>query len=274
MSKYRNNVYYFIKLPDNFINGDEIRWIEQQDRGTEIVVFFLRLLIIAKNREGKLIRIIGKKEMPFEYKEIANDTYQTEEFVQIALKVLEEAGLVEYVKDYYYIEKSLELTNQTTEGAEYMREYRAKKKTEDYICKENCKTDIDKELEKRNKNKEIDIEDDFPYHEVIRYFNELTGSYYREDSELIINLMKVHVQNGFRKEDFIIVIDKKWREWKDSDMIKYMRPNTLFGDKFEEYLNQKESEAEKRYGEKDFESFYANPQYVYDVEKCRKNEDT
>ena len=125
MSKYRNNVYYFIKLPDNFINGDQIRWIEQQDRGAEIVVFFLRLLIIAKNRDGKLIRIIGKKEMPFEYKEIAIDTYQTEEFVQIALKVLEEAGLVEYVKDYYYIEKSLELTNQTTEGAEYMKEYRA-----------------------------------------------------------------------------------------------------------------------------------------------------
>ena len=43
MSKYRNNVYYFIKLPDNFINGDQIRWIEQQDRGAEIVVFFLRL---------------------------------------------------------------------------------------------------------------------------------------------------------------------------------------------------------------------------------------
>lgn len=266
MSKYRTNAYYFIKLPDNFINGDQIRWIEQQEKGAEIVLFFLRLLIVAKNREGKLVRIIGKKEIPFELNEIAFYTYQTEEFVQNALKVLEEVELVEYTENHYYIEKSLELTNQTTEGAEYMRDYRARKKQEAYICKEDCKTDIDKEkeeeLEKRNKNKEIDIEkDNFPYHEVINYLNELTGSDYREDSEKIKRLVRVHVQNGFTKEDFIIVIDKKWKEWKDTDMIKYMRPETLFGDKFESYLNQKESEEQKRYNEKNFEEFYANSKF-------------
>lgn len=263
MSKYRSNPFFFLKLTDDFINGDQIRWVEQKDRGAEIVLFFLRLMMIAKNREGKLIRIIGKKVIPFTYKEIAIDTYKTEDFVHMALEILEEAGLVEFVKDYYYIEKSLELTNQTTEGAEYMRDYRARKKREAYICKEDCKTDIDKEIEKRNKNKEIDIEeDDFPYHEVIHYLNELIGSCYREDSETIINLMRAHAQNGFKKEDFIIVMDKKWREWKDSDMIKYMRPETLFGEKFESYLNQKESEEQKKYNEKDFESFYANSQFA------------
>ena len=262
MSKYRSNPFFFLKLTDDFINGDQIRWVEQKDRGAEIVLFFIRLMMIAKNREGKLIRIIGKKVIPFTYKEIAIDTYKTEEFVIMALEVLEEAGLVELIKDYYYIEKALELTNQTTEGAEYMRDYRARKKKEAYICKENCKTDIDKEKELRNKNKKIDIEDDdFPYYEVIRYFNKLTGSNYREDSEIIINLMRLHVQNGFKKEDFIIVIDKKWREWKDTNMIKYMRPETLFGEKFESYLNQKESEEEKRYGEKNFEEFYANSKF-------------
>lgn len=146
-----------------------------------------------------------------------------------------------------------------------MRDYRARKKQEAYICKEDCKTDIEKEkeeLEKRNNNKEIDIEkDDFPYHEVINYLNKLTGSCYREDSEIIKGLIRVHVQNGFTKEDCIIVIDKKWREWKDTNMIKYMRPETLFGEKFESYLNQKVSEEENSYNEKNFEEFYANSKF-------------
>ena len=271
MSKYRTNAYYFIKLPDSFINGDQIRWIEQQEKGAEIVLFFLRLLIVAKNREGKLIRIIGKKEIPFELKEIAFYTYQTEEFVQKALKVLEEVELVEYTEDYYYIEKSLELTNQTTEGAEYMRDYRARKKQEAYTCKENCKTDIDKEkdkekeeeIEKRNKNKEIDIEDkedNFPYNKIIFYLNELAGTNYKEDAPWILALMKEHVKNGYTPDDFITVINKKWREWKGSDMIKYIRPSTLFGDKFESYLNQKEDPLYEWLNEKEEKKFYANEQ--------------
>ena len=36
------------------------------------------------------------------------------------------------------------------------------------------------------------------------------------------------------------VIDVKTAEWlNDSDMSKYLRPTTLFGAKFESYLNQK-----------------------------------
>jgi hypothetical protein len=35
------------------------------------------------------------------------------------------------------------------------------------------------------------------------------------------------------------VIDNKVIEWKGSEMAKYIRPETLFGTKFESYLNQK-----------------------------------
>ena len=36
------------------------------------------------------------------------------------------------------------------------------------------------------------------------------------------------------------VIDTKAKEWMGTDMEKYLRPETLFGSKFENYLNQQE----------------------------------
>ena len=40
-------------------------------------------------------------------------------------------------------------------------------------------------------------------------------------------------------EDFYSVIDKKTAEWLNTEQEKYLRPETLFGTKFESYLNQK-----------------------------------
>ena len=39
-------------------------------------------------------------------------------------------------------------------------------------------------------------------------------------------------------DDFKTVIDKKCVDWMNTDMQKYLRPETLFGTKFESYLNQ------------------------------------
>lgn len=47
-------------------------------------------------------------------------------------------------------------------------------------------------------------------------------------------------EDGFRLEDFKMVISKKSKGWKDDpEMSKYLRPSTLFGTKFESYLNEK-----------------------------------
>ena len=40
-------------------------------------------------------------------------------------------------------------------------------------------------------------------------------------------------------EDFNKVIDNKCLEWLGTDFEKFLRPETLFGSKFESYLNQK-----------------------------------
>lgn len=49
--------------------------------------------------------------------------------------------------------------------------------------------------------------------------------------------IKARIKEGFKKEEFIRVIDHKIKEWKDDlKMKKYIRPETLFGTKMNKYL--------------------------------------
>lgn len=249
MSDYNNSNLYFLKLYDWFINSDEIRWIESQEHGAEIVIMFFRLMMIAKNKNGKIARIVGQMENPYTIKEMAEATYQTEERVKEGLELLIKAELVVKEGECYSIPKALEFTNQTTVGAIKKQNYRRQKA-------DNCPTDIeeDKEIEKRNKNKEIETyreKDDLQCKEIIEHLNNVTGCEYRTDSKNTINLIKQHI-----KEDFISVINKKYKEWKDTEREKYVRPETLFGDKFEAYVNQKEKRS--MFDDVDLNSLYAN----------------
>lgn len=81
--------------------------------------------------------------------------------------------------------------------------------------------------------------EEIPYVEIINYLNHATGKNYRSSTSKNKALIKARWNDGFTKEDFQKVIDTKVAEWKNSaDMSKYLRPETLFGTKFEGYLNQ------------------------------------
>ena len=51
-------------------------------------------------------------------------------------------------------------------------------------------------------------------------------------------LIKARISEGYDIENFKSVIDKKYSEWRNTDMAKHLRPDVLFGDKFDIYLNQ------------------------------------
>ena len=74
--------------------------------------------------------------------------------------------------------------------------------------------------------------------EIVDHLNNSTGQKYRQNSRKTKSLIGARFNEGFSVKDFKIVIDKKSGEWKDTDMAKYLRPETLFGPKFESYLNQ------------------------------------
>lgn len=73
---------------------------------------------------------------------------------------------------------------------------------------------------------------------IIDYLNESIGSNYRYDTKGTINLIKARFKEGYKLDDFYDVIDKKVKEWYNTEMQQYLRPCTLFGNKFETYLNQ------------------------------------
>ncbi|GAA0813474.1 conserved phage C-terminal domain-containing protein [Ligilactobacillus aviarius] len=75
--------------------------------------------------------------------------------------------------------------------------------------------------------------------EIIDYLNSKIGTHYRATTRKTQSLIKARMNEGFTVDDFKIVIDNKAAEWsKDERMSKYLRPETLFGTKFESYLNQ------------------------------------
>lgn len=78
-----------------------------------------------------------------------------------------------------------------------------------------------------------------PYKQIINYLNKKTGAHYKPSSELNQRLIKSRWHEGYRIEDFKKVIDNKASSWQsDKKMWKYMRPQTLFGTKFDAYLNE------------------------------------
>lgn len=76
--------------------------------------------------------------------------------------------------------------------------------------------------------------------EIVNYLNEILGSNYRPNSKKTKDLIHARLSEGFTVEDFKTVIHKKAKQWQDDPkMIKFLRPETLFGNKFEGYLNEK-----------------------------------
>lgn len=75
---------------------------------------------------------------------------------------------------------------------------------------------------------------------IVGYLNEKTKSTYRTTTRETKRLIKARLNEGFTVDDFKTVIDKKTAAWfNNSKMKNYLRPTTLFGPKFEEYLNEK-----------------------------------
>lgn len=76
--------------------------------------------------------------------------------------------------------------------------------------------------------------------EIIGYLNKRVGTHYRATTRKTQALIKARLNEGFTVNDFKQVIDNKAEEWLgDQKMEKYLRPETLFGTKFEGYLNER-----------------------------------
>ena len=81
--------------------------------------------------------------------------------------------------------------------------------------------------------------------EIVDYLNEKAHTKYRSNSKTTMRHINARLKEGRTLSDFKRVIDNRCATWLGTDMEQYLRPETLFGSKFESYLN---ASAPKRRG--------------------------
>lgn len=96
----------------------------------------------------------------------------------------------------------------------------------------------DTDIDKLGNKKDI-------YVEIISYLNAKLGTSYRATTKATQEHINARLKDGFTVEDFYKVIDNRCKEWKGTKMAEYLRPSTLFGPKFEGYLNSQAGNEQK-----------------------------
>ena len=78
-----------------------------------------------------------------------------------------------------------------------------------------------------------------PFQKIIQYLNDQSGKSFSPKAKNSRRHIQARWAEGYRYEDFKKVVDRKVDAWKgNSEMVDYLRPQTLFGPKFEAYLNE------------------------------------
>lgn len=81
--------------------------------------------------------------------------------------------------------------------------------------------------------------EEVPFAEIIDYLNKKANRRYRTSTPRTREHIRARWNDGYRLDDFKRVIDVKVADWLGNDkMDRYLCPDTLFGTKFEKYLNQ------------------------------------
>lgn len=77
-----------------------------------------------------------------------------------------------------------------------------------------------------------------PTEEIVTHLNRRAGTHYKATTPNTRKLIKARLKEGFTVDEIKLVIDKKCADWGNNPaMAEYLRPETLFGNKFESYLN-------------------------------------
>lgn len=267
--------YYWIKLKTDFFNQETIDFLLSQENGCQYIVLYQMLCLNTANNNGEMATRIGEMIVPYDINKIVRDTkYFTFDTVAVALELFKKLGLIYQEEgEVLKISNFDDMVGSESSSAKRVREYRERQKA--LQCNTNVtQENRDKRLDIRDKSIEIDIEQEqeiegdiipaevnLPYKEITDYLNDLAGTNYRASSRKTKDLIKARFNEGYTLEDFKVVIEKKTREWiNDNKMKVYLRPETLFGTKFEAYLNQpvKELTTKDLTPYTDFSDFYTN----------------
>jgi uncharacterized phage protein (TIGR02220 family)/predicted phage replisome organizer len=232
----------WIKITTDVFDDEKILLIESLPEADSIIVIWFKLLCLAGRQNNSGVFMMNN-QIAYTDKMLATIFRRKEATVQLALQTFEQFGMIEVIDGVITIpnwgkhQNLDQLENKKAYMRNYMQGYREKQKalTSKTSCKTNCKTnvsqadkDIDKDLDIKNK-----------YINIVDYLNQKAGTKYKSSSKKTQTCIHARLAEGFTEDDFKTVIDKKCAEWLGTDFEQYLRPETLFGTKFESYLNAK-----------------------------------
>lgn len=234
----------WIKITTDIFDDEKILMIENLPSADSIIVIWFKLLTFAgkQNNDGVFImnnRIAYTEEM------LASIFRRDINTVRMALATFQNYGMIDIIDDVITIPNWNK--HQTLDAYERKKErdriYQAKRranqrklieKSSDKSSDSQKTPSYDVAISEEEKEKDIDKD---IYISIVEYLNEKAGTRYRPTTQKTKTCIHARIAEGFTVDDFKSVIDKKCSDWIGTEYERYLRPETLFGTKFESYLN-------------------------------------
>ena len=218
------------------LNRKILAWGWYSDNATRSV--FIHALLKANWQEGEYKgHNLNPGDVIFGRKKWSEELGLSEQQVRTAISHLKETGEITTIKatnkfTILHVEKwgLYQVVNDKPTN----KKTNEQPTTNQQLTNNQPRTNNDNKDNKENKDKEIYSP---AVHDIVDHLNMRLGTHYKPSSKKTQELIKARLNEGFTTEDFKTVIDKKCVEWMGTDMQKYLRPETLFGTKFESYLN-------------------------------------
>ena len=120
--------YYWMKLKEDFFDDDAIEWLEEQPKGKEYALFYLKLCLKSLKTNGVLIRTVGTILVPYDTRKLADITKTDYDTTIVAMELLKNIGLVEIMESgEICLPRMEEMIGSETDKAVLMRKIRAQK---------------------------------------------------------------------------------------------------------------------------------------------------
>lgn len=244
----RKKRYFWLQLKEDFFDEDTMQFIEEQPNGKEYALIYLKMCLKSLKLDGYLNRMVGNTMIPYDIPTLAKLVNSNVDTVRVAMRLFEEIGLVKtFDSGEIYMNQIKEMVGSETEAAKQKRIERSK--NEVATLSQSSRKNVAQSIEYRDKSIELDKDknimsgskeqDNIPYKEIVDYLNEKTGKNFKVGTDATRRVIKARFAEKNTLADFKKVIDVKSAEWRnDVKMQRYLQPSTLFGTKFEGYLNQ------------------------------------